>query len=284
MPSLFAKALRYWHLLSLDAPTVAGLWCWAFGIAARLHLALSLPVALAMGTWLFYVADRLLDAHLAPAEMLRARHHFHRDHQAAFLIAAAPVALALAVLVAHMPRSLLLDYIVLGLLSLAYLACVHLPARPLRWFPKEFAVALLFAAATALPAWDEARRRAAGMPRAHPLLLLCPLFAALCWLNCMAIDEWEAERQPRLRHAPQLALLTAVAGLLCLGGLFNDGARALAMLAAGSATLFLLLDRSRLKVSARRIAADLVLLTPLLLLAVHPGARPHSPATVQRRA
>lgn len=281
-----AKALRLWHLLSLDAPTVAALWCWAFGVAARQHLSVGLPLALAMGTWLFYVADRLLDAHFAPADTLRARHHFHRVHQGAFVVAALPVSVGLALLVARMPRSLLLEYVALGLLSLVYLACVHLPARPLRWFPKEFAVALLFAAATALPAWDEARRRAAGMPRSHPLLLLCPLFAALCWLNCMAIDEWEAEESPRLQsnlRARQLALLTAVGGLLCLGGLFNDGARALAILAAASATLFLLLDRSRLQVSARRIAADLVLLTPLLLLAMHPHPRPQATATIQRR-
>ena len=59
---LVSTSLRYWHLLSLDAPTVAGLWCWAFGRAVRLHLSPRLPVALALGTWLFYVADRLLDA------------------------------------------------------------------------------------------------------------------------------------------------------------------------------------------------------------------------------
>jgi hypothetical protein len=261
--------LQYWHLLSLDAPTVAALWCWAFGLAAHLRLALWVPAALALGTWLFYVADRLLDAQLSQPSTLRLRHQFHHQHRRRFLAAALPVGIALALLVALMPRSLLLAYCALGALSLIYLSLVHLPNRqraiPRRWFPKELAVGLLFAAATALPAWDEARRRAAGMPRHHPLLLMCPLFAALCWLNCMAIDEWEAGHSAR--HARLLAVGTAAAGLLCLTELFSDGARLLALLAVGSASLFVLLDRSRLTAAARRIAADLVLLTPLLLLA-----------------
>jgi hypothetical protein len=109
------------------------------------------------------------------------------------------------------------------------------------------------------------------MPRHHPLLLLCPLFAALCWLNCMAIEEWEAGHSGR--HARLLAVGTAAAGLLCLTELFSDGARLLALLAVGSASLIVLLDRSRLTATARRIAADLVLLTPLLLLAAPRLAR-----------
>ena len=88
--------LRYWHLLSLDAPTVAALWCWAFRRATRLPLAPWLPLALAMGTWLFYVADRLLDAQLSPEAALRERHRFHDRHRGWFLAIAALVALALA--------------------------------------------------------------------------------------------------------------------------------------------------------------------------------------------
>lgn len=275
LPRLLPKTLQYWHLLSLDAPTVAALWCWAFGLAAHLRLALRLPAALALGTWLFYVADRLFDAQLSQPSTLRLRHRFHHQHRRRFLAAAVPVGIALALLVARMPRSLLLAYCTLGALSLIYLGFVHLPIRqrsgPPSWFPKELAVGLLFAAATALPAWDEARRRAAGMPRHHPLLLLCPLFAALCWLNCMAIEEWEAGHSAR--HARLLAVGTAAAGLFCLSELFSDGARLLALVAVGSAFLFVLLDRSRLTAAARRVAADLVLLTPLLLLAAPRLAR-----------
>lgn len=259
--------LRYWHLLSLDAPTVAALWCWAFGRAARLRLAPWLPAALALGTWLFYVADRLLDARISSTIALQERHRFHDRHRRWFLGVTVPVSLVLVLLVFRMPGSLIAAYWFLGALSLLYLGLVHLPARTsgksLRYFPKEFVVALLFAAASALPAWDEARRRAMGMPRHHPLLLLCPLFAALCWLNCVAIERWEQHRAGRCIQG--LAMLTIAASCAALFELMNRPACCVALAAILSGALFLVLDRSRLTVAGRRIAADLALLTPLLL-------------------
>lgn len=220
-----------------------------------------------MGTWLFYVVDRLLDARLSPQSTLQERHLFHDRHRRWFLGAAVPMAFVLAMLIARMPRSLLVSYCVLGVLSLFYLALVHVPSRArgrsLSYFPKEFVVALLFAAASALPAWDEAQRRAAGMPRQHPLLLLCPLFAVLCWLNCVAIEDWEEHH-----HADRIRWLSGVAiaaGCIILPDLANHPARWLAVAAVLSAALFLLLDRSRLAAGGRRIAADLALLTPLLI-------------------
>jgi glucose-6-phosphate-specific signal transduction histidine kinase len=167
-----------------------------------------------------------------------------------------------------MPRSLLLAYCVLGMLSLLYLGLVHLPSRArgrsLPYFPKELVIALLFAAASALPAWDEARRRAAGMPRHHPLLLLCPIFAVLCWLNCVAIEDWEHHRRgSRIRV---LAGLVIAASCLSMPALASDPARWLAVAATLSGVLFLIVDRSRLNAGGRRIAADLALLTPLVLL------------------
>ena len=267
--------LKYWHLLSLDAPTVAALWCWAFGRAARQHLPVWLPIALALGTWLFYVADRLLDARFSPDGTLRERHRFHFRHRRWFLAFAVPVAIALCICVARMPHSLIRDFCVLGALSILYLGLVHLPARArgvaLPWFPKELAVALLFAAASALPAWDEAQRLAAGMPRHHPLLLLCPVFAALCWLNCVAIEDWEQQRDgARVRL---LAILTIAACGFSLFALANHPARWLAAFAALSAVIFVALDRSRLSAGGRRIAADLALLTPMFLLVVRGLAR-----------
>jgi hypothetical protein len=266
--------LRYWHLLSLDAPTVAALWCWAFGRAARIRLEPWLPATLALGTWLFYIADRLLDARLSPETTLKERHRFHDRHRRWFLAIAAPVAAALAMLVARMPRSLISAYCVLGALSLLYLALVHLPARAhrssLRYFPKEFVIALLFAAASALPAWNAAWHSAAGMPRRHPLLILCPLFAVLCWLNCVAIEDWEQHRDGK--RMQWLAGFAIAAGCLSLFGLVSPPGRWLAVAAALSAVLFLVLDRSRLQPGGRRIAADLALLTPLLLV-VGPFAR-----------
>jgi hypothetical protein len=262
LPRSLYSLLRYWHLLSLDAPTVAALWCWAFGRAAHLGLAWWLPLALALGTWLFYVADRLLDARTAPPAELQQRHRFHHRHRRLFLAASLPVGLALAMMVAHMPRTLLLAYAVLGALALLYLAAVHL-ARWSRgwlsgWLSKELAVALLFAAATALPAWQQARRVAAD-----PLLLYL-LFAGLCWLDCRAIEDWEhAAARGRVAVA---AALVAGCACLCLLALHSNAARELALCAGLSAVLLLALNASQLDAGARRIAADLMLMTPLLLL------------------
>jgi hypothetical protein len=107
------------------------------------------------------------------------------------------------------------------------------------------------------------------MPRHHPLLLLGPLFAALCWLNCMAIEEWEHQSSGR-RIEWLAAVLTAASGL-SLFGLASHPARWLALAGAVSAAIFLVLDRSRLSSGGRRIAADLALLTPAILF---PGLLP----------
>ena len=117
------------------------------------------------------MADRLLDARLSPQSTLQERHRFHDRHRQWFLVAAVPVALVLAMLVVRMPHSLLLSYCVLGMLSLGYLGLVHLPFRAhdgsVPAFPKEFVVALLFAAASALPASVVTASALASQPLPH---------------------------------------------------------------------------------------------------------------------
>ena len=67
----------HWHLLSLDAPTVAALWCWSFARVAHIDLPGEAPLLLALGTWLVYVADRILDGlDRAKHAHMRERHHF----------------------------------------------------------------------------------------------------------------------------------------------------------------------------------------------------------------
>jgi hypothetical protein len=102
------------------------------------------------------------------------------------------------------------------------------------------------------------------MPRHHPLLLLCPLFAVLCWLNCVAIEDWEQHR--RGNRVAWLAGVAIAASCVSLLGLSNQPARWLAIAIIVSSALFLVLNRSPLRAGGRRIAADLALLTPLLLL------------------
>ena len=64
--------LTHWHLLSLDAPTVATVWTLYIASAAHLHLPLRLPVAMFSSVWLLYAVDRLLDSRILATPQGRA--------------------------------------------------------------------------------------------------------------------------------------------------------------------------------------------------------------------
>jgi hypothetical protein len=274
---------KYWHLLSLDAPTVAALWAWSLARALDRTVP---PAALAIlfaGTWLLYVADRILDGLHQPAPRLRERHFFYIRNRAAAIAAAIPVAALLTwLIIARMlPAARLADLVIFAI-ACAYFALVHLPRHTLcraieRWFPKELIVALVFASATAVPAF--ARIPLHLTSGKSTLAILALLFAALCWLNCIAIEKWELNpaSPPATNNVARCAQqhlravsVALVSTALCAGAFFLHGANtpaaALSLAAAVSATLLLLLDRHPLSALRLRIAADAALLTPLLLL------------------
>jgi hypothetical protein len=257
---------EYWHLLSLDAPTVAGVWSWLFVRAMHLHLTLIQWMLLPAGTWLLYAADRILDG-LGPIPHgpLRDRHHFHAKHRTAFLSGCAILAALLAWAIAtHMNRVALQEDVWLGTFAGFYLLAVHRS----RWaFPKELAVAILFAAATAVPAWS--RLSTAGK---YQLGLAIALFALLCWINCAGIEKWEGGYPHATTRWASLHLraIAGAIGVLALVAAWRSpttGLTALYLAAwASSGLLFWLDARSeRLKPLHRRIAADAALLTPLAL-------------------
>jgi len=290
-------AFEYWHLLSLDAPSVATLWAWGF--ARALHFALSATPLLLLfgGTWLLYIADRILDG-LRPTARLRERHLFYIRNRAAVLASAIPVIVFLGWLVfVHMLPAARRDDLVLFAVAAAYFCCVHLRGRSIeRWFPKELIVALIFASATAVPAFARltptavhATAVATQSPAVLPIL--AALFGALCWLNCIAIEKWEqfaeldrsARPMPSHNHPDQLtdhttrwgqehlraisASITLAA--ICAAALLLPSYRFAAELcfaASLSSALLLALDRAPLSAFHLRIAADAALLTPLLLV------------------
>jgi hypothetical protein len=254
----------------------------------RVELPWSAPVLLALGTWLIYVADRILDGvrdGIQPGR-LRERHFFYVRFRRRFLIAGAIGGVVLLWLVAtHMRPTARMEDTLLFLVAIAYFCVIHLCGpESERWFPKEIAVGLVFAAAVAVPAWS----RLAG----HRLSLvpIAALFAGLCWLNCVAIEKWERPAiQPARMAGPShftshlttrwaqknlpsvsagIALIAAVG--FALSVLYGAPVSRTALYLAGeiSAGLFLVLDRSRLGSVRLRIAADAALLTPLLLLLV----------------
>jgi hypothetical protein len=276
--------LRFWHLASFDAPTVAVVWTLAFAWAGCVRLPVWIPVLLALTAWAVYVADRLLDARAALRTSnllgLRERHLFHHRHRRLL----APLAIAAAcgaacIVFTLMPAPARERGSVLGAAALAYFTGVHSSRGPsIRWFSgwrlssippffrKELLVGLLFTSACVFPAFGRAAPQ--GSFPAWPLSAAPIFYALLAWLNCHAIDRWESQPSASKTRISIWAYTLAIAGLLIACTLEP---RPAALVAAGafSALLLALLDRlrDRLTPLALRAGADLVLLTPLLLLA-----------------
>jgi len=282
-----AGLLRGWHLLSLDAPTVAVTWCAAFLSVVGVPLARSTgrwPVVfLSLATWLCYVGDRVQDARSPLEEQhLRARHRFYgswwRSGRASLLslLGLTTVACALTGLFG-LSAALLADYFALTLASLLYFAWVHSGReRSARMLAKEAAVAIIFALGCILPAWSSA-----STALRTQLAPVGVLFAMLCWLNCVAIERWEgrgivaAHAHPSThwaaRHLSALLLASALAAVTLAIWRHTVGRpTALAPYLACAFMLLAALERWRLRLSAEslRIFADVALLTPLAWFAL----------------
>ena len=283
--SLFPRVLERWHLLSLDAPTVAALWSWFFARAMHIELPWHAPLLLALGTWLVYVADRILDGtRMDPSSPLRERHRFHARHRKAFLTAGAAVGAALLwLIIARMSANARFEDTVLFSAALLYLVVVHKPRLGgTGWMPKELAVGIVFAAATAVPAWS----RLASGPYSERFALFPAVatFAALCWLNCVAIERWEnlnpsgrlqsSDAHSTTRWAvehfrPVTLILAAISGTLTVASALWKPEAVSVYLAVTTAALCLAaIDHLREKISRLhlRVAADAALLAPLILL------------------
>jgi len=283
--------LALWHLLSLDAPTVAALWTWFLARASHIRLPLAAPAAMAIAVWMLYATDRLLDARLLdaclpdapprsarPHHELEARHLFHHRHRRAFAIGIAVAAAALLILLPHLNVAAVRLYLIEGALLCAWFLILHATHSAHR-LPKEIAVGLFFAAATFIPTVSRAPFAHAPAMRLA-LLPAAVLFAALCSLNCLFIYSWEhphtSRAQARLAHpTTRIALrhLTALALSVPLAAaalaLFDpDVPGPIPTACSISAALLLILDRNRHRIHevTLRAAADLALLTPLALL------------------
>ncbi|HEX3435704.1 MAG TPA: hypothetical protein VHT24_02980 [Pseudacidobacterium sp.] len=162
--------------------------------------------------------------------------------------------------------------------AVIYFLLVHIRSPRIgHWLPKELAVGVLFAAATAVPAWSRSSWNAR-----FSLIPLVVLFAILCWLNCVAIEVWEQRysQQRELVHTSthwagwNFSLLTqataALAFILALLSFHHPVAVCCLYLASGMAALllqWLTRHRAELTTMQFRIAVDAALLTPVLFLA-----------------
>ena len=271
--------LALWHLLSLDAPTIAVLWTWSIARASHVHLPITSLLAMATAVWTLYAADRLLDAQSAKPSDLEARHHFHHRYRTIFLAGILLASLALAVLLPRIPSEAIHLYLILGGLVFGYFILIHIPlnhspdTKAAPRLPKEIAVGICFAAAVFIPT-------VARHPDLRPTLLPSGfLFAALCSLNCLFIYAWEhdppdpiehpvhAITRLALDHLPAIAITITAAGTAL--ALFDHRTPWPIPLAnALAATLLLLLHNRRYRITPLhlRAAADLALATPILLI------------------
>ena len=280
--------LVLWHLLSLDAPTVATVWTVYVGSAAHLHFSVCVPVAMFVAVWVLYAADRLLDSRILNAASwrphlgrhsqevlcgvgLEARHFFHHRHRRSLMVGIAAGAVLLAAIVPELePAAIRLD-LVLGSLLFAYFVLIHVSGSAHR-LPKEISVGLFFSAAVFIPT-------VARTPQLRPgLLPLAVLFAGLCCLNCLLIYRWEhAPEQTRtnlpephwltrtaLNHLPGIGLSLAAAGLALSATTHRTSP--LPVVLAVLLLMGLHRLRDRLAPLTLRATADFVLLTPLPLL------------------
>jgi hypothetical protein len=268
-----------WHLLSLDAPTVAVLWMWFLAQACHLRLPLASPVAMALAVWILYAADRLLDARVLDApqagavDQLEARHYFHHRHRPAFLTGIAVAGIVLAMLLPGLNAGAVRLYLIEGALLCTWFLVLHATSSAHR-LPKEIAVGVFFSAAIFIPTVAREPGLDLGM------LPAALLFAALCGLNCLYIYAWEHEgvtktrmRPPHtstrlaLTHLPRLTYGVAVASA-ALALLDSHEPKLVPMACSLAAVVLLLLNQHRRRLSDThlRAAADIALLTPLLLL------------------
>jgi hypothetical protein len=237
----------------------------------------ALVAVLALVVWAIYVADRLLDARAGCGDAgrhgLQERHWFHWRHRRV-LSAAAGIAAATAcgMVLSRLHAAALGRDSLMGVATLAYFSGVHgrgaawMRQRLGRFFSRELAVGILFSAGCLAPVLPSAEGAAVRILAV--LAAPAAAFAALAWLNVKAIGCWESNAGPESglkRCAGWLAALCCALAVW-LGGL-QPRIALLLVLVAVSSLLLAWLDGARKRMDALtlRAAADLVLLTPVLL-------------------
>jgi hypothetical protein len=268
--------LRLWHLTSLDAPTVAAVWSLAFAWVAHITLPAWTPLLLALTTWSVYVGDRLLDARSSlrtgSSYQLQERHLFHWRHRRILILIAACAALtSVAIIFSLVPAAVRHRDSIVGLAALVYFTGVHCRSEKTVWtrlkLSKELLVGQLFTVGCAVPAISRVDFAHSSDDQIWSLLIVLTVYGLLAWLNCYAIDTWESGRVSRVTTRALSLLAVCLLTAACISQAGPRGP--LLLLTAGiSALLLIALDqlRNRLSPVALRALADLVLLTPVLIL------------------
>jgi hypothetical protein len=267
-------------LLSLDAPLVAVVWQLLFAATVHAHVAPAATAVTALAVWLIYVADRILDSFQADQDARQpVRHRFYRAHRTAFWVPFLAVLLFTCWMTGtHLDPRTLHAGIWLALAVGAYFIRVH-ALRPgaEQLFPKELAVAILFAAGTCLPV-------ATGV-QYFQLWFLLPvfLFVLVLWMNTSAIEytEWlrlrdgQADRphESTILAGSRLDLLGIAVAAVAIGASASSTfqmARPILLAIGTSAIALGVIGLCWRTIPSHivRLTADAALLTPVLFLVV----------------
>jgi hypothetical protein len=271
------KSIRWFTILSLDAPAVA--FAWQLIIARTFNLSLNCyhSVILVLAVWLTYTADRWLDGwRLENRNPHTERHRFYRSNRWLLLFIWLPLFLGSIFLSLHyLAVSELRNGLYLLAATLLYFGLIHLiQIKEQKGLPKEIGTGLLFATGVGLFLFP-------SLFDSILPLYLC-LFGLLCFVNCALIGIWEedhdkqqsqaslARHHPWITHwlpisIPFLSLLPILPLLLTTQ---TQNLWPLALSLCDSFLLLFLLHRSHRNISVETIRplADLVLLTPLFYL------------------
>jgi hypothetical protein len=254
-PAALDYPLWLWpNLVGLDAPAVAVVWQRFLGAGHGVRVPAGASVVLGLVVWGVYLADRWLDAHPGRRAEAADRHRFARRHRTAIGVVALAATVAAGVAALLLPAAYIGTGAAVAVGLAAYMVGIHAVGRPaVGDFGKAFLVGLLFAAGVVVPLAAE---------RPHEALAWLPAvgaFAAACWLNCRLIAGWEAPGRDR-------SVAPLAAGALALG-LAAVAPRAVGLAVACGVGLLLALHlgRGAITVRARRVLADIALLTPLVV-------------------
>ncbi len=261
--------LVWLNLVCLDAPLVAVSWQWLFAREFAVPVPRGATAALFLTAWMIYLADRLVDScTLRPGAIVSARQSFCRQHRRWWVAAVAVIAVTDAILIlGTLDRVAMSAGSAIGACAFVYLLVNQLRPQFWRVLPlKEISIGVIFAAGAMV-----------GLLRSLPHSALLPwfAFAAVCALNCICIAVWERdldEAQRRISIATAFPQATHVLlPVLVLLGLTSAlfARQPVCVCVATSAALLAILHRfgGRIAPDSRTALADLVLLSPLLILA-----------------
>jgi len=264
-------------VLSLDAPIVSLVWQAMFAQVLQVHLHLHHILLLGMSVWLAYAGDRWIEAwSLNEGTVQTHRHGFAlRWRWPLFTLWCGVLLCALVIAFRTLTKTEWSASLTMLALTLAYLLSHQWLHRAHLWrLPKEICVAIIVTCGAAL-------YPATLGPGSLPVLMIPVLsYSLLALCNCSLISLWEREVDTIHRRQSLALQHRAIAGVigfapwtLCgaciIGSLVSKSTiRPLLVAAAlGAALLGLVhLRHGSLGRMKSRVLADLVLLTPLLLL------------------